>query len=51
MGFDPARMREYKPDWVRRDEYEKEVANRHLRQAVLSAAQITQQKAAGNALV
>ena len=23
MGFDPARMREYKPDWVRRDEYEK----------------------------
>ncbi len=22
MGFDPARMREYKPDWIRRDEYE-----------------------------
>ena len=26
MGFDPARMREYRPDWVRRDEYEKEVS-------------------------
>ena len=22
MGFDPARMKEYKPDWVRRDQYE-----------------------------
>jgi Mg-chelatase subunit ChlD len=47
MGFDPARMREYRPDWVRRDEYEKEVNRSPLRQAVLTAAQITQQKLPG----
>ncbi len=47
MGFDPARMREYKPDWVRRDEYEKQVNHSSLRQAVLTAAQITQQKLPG----
>jgi len=47
MGFDPARMREYKPDWVRRDQYEAQIANSPLRQAVLSAAQITQQKLPG----
>ena len=47
MGFDPARMREYRPDWVRRDEYEKEVNHSALRQAVLTAAQITQQKLPG----
>ena len=44
MGFDPARMREYRPDWVRRDEYEKEINHSTLRQAVLAAAQITQQR-------
>ena len=47
MGFDPARMREYRPDWVRRNEYEKEVNRSSLRQAVLTAAQITQQKLPG----
>jgi hypothetical protein len=47
MGFDPARMREYKPDWVRRDQYESQIAHSPLRQAVLSAAQITQQKLPG----
>ena len=47
MGFDPARMREYRPDWVRRDEYEKQVNRSPLRQAVLTAAQITQQKLPG----
>ena len=47
MGFDPARMREYKPDWVRRAEYETKVADSPLRQAVLDAAQITQQKLPG----
>jgi hypothetical protein len=47
MGFDPARMREYRPDWLRRDEYEKEVNRSSLRQAVLSAAQLTQQKLPG----
>ena len=44
MGFDPARMREYKPDWDRRAEYERKIADSPLRRAVLSAAQITQQK-------
>jgi hypothetical protein len=47
MGFDPARMREYKPDWVRRDQYEAQIANSPLRQAVINAAQITQQKLPG----
>jgi hypothetical protein len=47
MGFDPARMREYKPDWVRRDQYESQIAHSPLRQAVLKAAQITQQKLPG----
>ena len=44
MGFDPARMREYKPDWDRRADYEKKIADSPLRRAVLNAAQITQQK-------
>jgi hypothetical protein len=44
MGFDPARMREYRPDWVRREEYEKEISHSPLRQAILAAAQITQQR-------
>ena len=41
MGFDPARMKEYKPDWVRRDQYEAAVTKSPLRQAILNAAQIT----------
>ena len=44
MGFDPARMKEYKPDWVRRDQYEAAIARSPLRQAVINAAQITQQQ-------
>jgi hypothetical protein len=47
MGFDPARMREYKPDWDRKADYEKRVADSPLRRAVLTAAQITQQKLPG----
>jgi hypothetical protein len=47
MGFDPARMREYKPDWDRRTEYEKKIADSPIRRAVLAAAQITQQKLPG----
>ena len=47
MSFDLARMWEYKPDWVRRDEYEKEVSRSPLRQAILTAAQITNQKLPG----
>ncbi len=44
MGFDPARMKEYKPDWVRRDQYEAAIARSPLRRAVINAAQITQQR-------
>lgn len=44
MGFDPVRMREYKPDWVSRDQYEAALAKNPIRQAVLAAAQITQQR-------
>jgi hypothetical protein len=47
MGFDPTRMREYKPDWVRRDEYEAQIAHSPLRRAILNAAQITQQRLPG----
>jgi hypothetical protein len=47
MGFDPARMREYRPDWIRRDRYEEAVRRSPLRQAVLNAAQITQQQLPG----
>jgi hypothetical protein len=47
MGFDPARMKEYKPDWVRRDQYEAAIAKSPLRQAVINAAQITQQRLPG----
>jgi hypothetical protein len=47
MGFDPARMKEYQPDWVRRDQYEAAIARSPLRQAVINAAQLTQQKLPG----
>lgn len=47
MGFDPIRMKEYKPDWVRRDQYEAAIAMSPLRQAVLNAGQITQQRLPG----
>jgi hypothetical protein len=47
MGFDPARMREYKPDWDRKVDYEKRITDSPLRRAILNAAQITQQKLPG----
>ncbi len=47
MGFDPARMREYRPDWIPREKYEKQIEHSPLRQAVLNAAQITQQRLPG----
>ena len=40
-------MREYKPDWVPRAQYQKQVSRSPLRQAVITAAQITQQKLPG----
>jgi hypothetical protein len=47
MGFDPARMNEYHPDWVTRAKYEKMIENSPLRQAVINAALITQQRLPG----
>jgi hypothetical protein len=47
IGFDPARMREYRPEWDRRSDYEKRLMDSPLRRAVLTAAQITQQKLPG----
>jgi hypothetical protein len=43
-GFDPARMREYAPDWVSRREYEQLVAGSLCKQAVSKAAEITHQQ-------
>ncbi len=47
MGFDPARMREYKPDWIRFDKYTEKINHSPLRQAIVNAALITQQKLPG----
>jgi hypothetical protein len=47
MGFDPAKMREYQPDWDRREVYQKQIQRSPLRQAVLNAAMITQQNLPG----
>ncbi len=50
MGFDPVRMREYAPDWTRRDQYERAVLSSPLRQAVIKRrADHSIAKAAGNA--
>lgn len=45
--FDPVGMREYKPDWSPREQFMASVARDPLRQAVLQAAQITQQNLPG----
>jgi hypothetical protein len=47
MGFDPAQMREYKPDWVSRDKYEADVLRNPFRSAIINAALITQQRLPG----
>jgi hypothetical protein len=47
MGFDPARMREYQPDWDRREVYQRHIQRSPLRQAILNAAMITQQNLPG----
>jgi uncharacterized protein YegL len=43
MGFDPVAMREYKPDWVTRNQYESARQIHPIRNAVIEAALITQQ--------
>ncbi|MDG3007778.1 vWA domain-containing protein [Paludisphaera mucosa] len=47
MGFDASRMKEYRPDWGTRREYEADVARSPLRQAVVNAALVTQQNLPG----
>jgi hypothetical protein len=47
MGFDPAVMREYRPDWVSRARYETEVTSKPVRKAVIEAAMLTQQNLPG----
>lgn len=47
VAFDPAGMREYRPDWVSRAEYEKMIASKPLRRAVTRAAMIAQQNLPG----
>jgi len=44
VSFDPDGMREYRPDWTSRSKYEADVAKHPIRQAVLAAAQIAQQR-------
>jgi hypothetical protein len=43
LTFDPTGMREYKPDWVSKRQYELAVAQHPVRAAVIQAAMITQQ--------
>jgi hypothetical protein len=47
MGFDPVQMREYKPDWISRDQYEATVQRNPFRWAIINAALLTQQKLPG----
>ncbi len=47
VHFDPAGMREYKPDWVSMDQYRKAVLGDPLRQAVVMASEICQKKLPG----
>jgi hypothetical protein len=46
-SFDPAGMREYRPDWISAGQYRAAVSKSPLRSAVLAAAQITQQNLPG----
>ncbi len=47
LNFDPAGMKEYKPDWSSREQYQNTLAKNPLRYAVVYAAQITQQNLPG----
>ena len=47
MGFDPAKLREYKPDWVSRSQYEAARLSHPIRAAVINAALLTQQNLPG----
>ena len=47
LTFDPDAMREYRPDWISSDQYERNVQKDKIRGAVLQAAAITQQQLPG----
>ncbi len=47
ITFDPAGMREYKPDWVSKEQYIQSVNKHPLRLAVMRASLITQQQLPG----
>ena len=47
ITFDPAGMREYRPDWISKDQYISAVNKNPLRLAVMRASQITQQRVPG----
>jgi hypothetical protein len=47
VTFDPAGMREYRPDWVSKPQYVAAVNKHPVREAVLRAAMITQQQLPG----
>jgi hypothetical protein len=47
INFDPAGMREYKPDWISKDKYMAMLNKSPLRHAVMRAALITQQQLPG----
>lgn len=47
MGFDASKMKEYRPDWSSSAEYQKGIVDSPVRQAVLNAALLTQQKLPG----
>ena len=49
ISFDPYSLREYRPDWVARPDYERSIARSPLRQAVLELARqgVTMQRFKG----
>ncbi|WP_435018022.1 vWA domain-containing protein [Tundrisphaera sp. TA3] len=47
LSFDPNGMREYRPDWVSKAQYEQALAKDPIRGAVIQAALITQQNLPG----
>lgn len=47
LGFDASKMREYRPDWSPLADYQRAVSASPVRQAVLNAALLTQEKLPG----
>lgn len=47
QGFDASKMKEYRPDWSSQADYERSIAASPVRQAVINAALLTQEKLPG----